>query len=489
MKAIIYCRKSTDRWDRQQLSIEAQEFEARKIAEREWFEVIKIFKETMSAKEPWRPYFNEMMKLFNNHKADCIVTWKLNRLARNPVDEWTIKWSIQSGVIKAIFTEWEIFKTWDNVLIMWMHFWMSTQYILDLQKDIKRWIRSKIANWWVCQKAPLWYINIIVTKSIEVDKKKSEWVKEMFTLRSQNMAYKTISEILYKKWIKKDNWDPFPSATIETLLKNKFYIWLVKHNWEYYKWSYETFISKRLFENSQNIWQWIHYRQNTPRLYHLKWFLRDEEWFLLSWYSKKWNIYYKNSSRWENININQDKIFKYFLENISNLELDEDFKIFNKEIILEIFESQKPKDDETIKEIEFKIRKLKDQKDKLLDLRIEWEIEKDIFTQKSNDIVLKIEDLEIQKNELKSNNIKEKVEVLFELIENLSKSYKRANSEFKSVILKNLMFELFVNNKKELSYAENSLLNSLISLQFYQKNVLEVPTRFELVWRVLQTRA
>lgn len=35
MKAIIYCRKSTDRWDRQKLSIESQIIEAKKIAERE----------------------------------------------------------------------------------------------------------------------------------------------------------------------------------------------------------------------------------------------------------------------------------------------------------------------------------------------------------------------------------------------------------------------------------------------------------------------
>jgi DNA invertase Pin-like site-specific DNA recombinase len=35
MKAIIYCRKSTDRSDRQQLSVENQVDEAKKIAQRE----------------------------------------------------------------------------------------------------------------------------------------------------------------------------------------------------------------------------------------------------------------------------------------------------------------------------------------------------------------------------------------------------------------------------------------------------------------------
>ena len=479
MKAIIYCRKSTDRWDRQQLSIEAQEFEAKQIAKREWLEVIKVFKETKSAKEPGRPVFNEMMKLFTKQKADCIITWKLNRLARNPVDEWSIKWSLQSWIIKAIFTEWEVFKRGDNVLIMWMHFWMSTQYILDLQKDIKRWIKSKIANWWVCQKAPLWYLNIIATKSIEIDKVKSEWVKEIFKLRSQNMAYITISDFLFEKWITRENWKPLATTTLETLIKNKFYTGLVKHNWEYYKWNYETFISKRLFEKAQNVWQWIHYRQNTPRLYHLKWFLKDDEWYLLSWYSKKWQIYYKNSSRGKNININQNKIFKYFLEKITHLEIDEDFKVLNKEIILEILKNQKPKDIESIKDYDFKIRKLKEQKDKLLDLRIEWEIEKDVYNDKSNNIILKIEEIETKKNELKNNNFNEKVDIMFELLENLSESYKNKDSEWKTVILKNLMFELFINNKKELSYAEDSLLNSLILLQNTSKNVMEVPSGLE----------
>ena len=488
MRAIIYCRKSTDRWDRQQLSVSSQESEARKIAKREWLEIIEVFRETKSAKEPWRPKFNEMMSYFTKKKADCIITWKLNRLARNPVDEWTIKWSIQNGIVKTIYTQSETFKTWDNVLIMWMQFWMSTQYILDLQVDINRGIKRKIEMWWVCQKAPLWYINIIETKSIGIDKIKSQWVKEIFKLRSENMAHKTISEILYKKWVKRDNWKALAITTIETLLKNKFYIWLVKHNWEYYKWSYKTFITKALFDKAQNIWQWISYRENTPRLYHLKWLLRANDGYMLSWYSQKWIIYYKSTWRdTENININQDKIFKHFFEELTHFKIDDDFKIYNKEMILEILEAQRPKDFETIKEIEFKIRKLTTQKDWLLELRLEWEIDKKTFTEKSNAIVLTIQDLEANKKELKRNSIEDKLTIMLELIESLATSYKLANNELKTVILKNLMLELFVNSKKELSYADNSLFFTLKSVQNMQKNSLEVPSGLEPLYTVLQT--
>ena len=52
-----------------------------------------------------------------------------------------------------------------------------------------------------------------------------------------------------------------------------------------------------------------------------------------------------------------------------------------------------------------------------------------MYTNKSNDIVLRIEDLEAKKYELKNDNTKEKIKIMFELLENLSQSYKKADSE------------------------------------------------------------
>ena len=487
MKAIIYCRKSTDRWDRQQLSIESQEREALTIVKREWLEVVGVFKETQSAKAPWRVKFNEMMALISKWKADCIITWKLNRLARNPVDEWTIKWSIQNWIIKAIFTESETFKTWDNVLIMWMHFWMSTQYILDLQRDIKRGIKNKVKNWGVCQKAPLGYINNRLEKTVEVDSIKSKWVKEIFSLRSQNVSYPLITKRLYDNWITRANWSAFPKNTLEAIIKNKFYIWMPKINGVYYKWNYDTFISKRLFDSVQNIWQWISYRKETDDSYSLKGFLKDSNGFLLSWYKKKWHIYYKSSFRSEKVNINEKIIFNFFWEELSKLQMNHEFKKLNKEIIMEVLKNKETLGNESFKKIDYKIRKLVSQKEKLLDLRLEWEIDKEVYIEKSNFITESIKRLEEEKKWLNNGSLEKKIVIMFELLENLYWSYKRADNKSKAVILKNLVFELFVNSKKELSYADNSLLNCLICLQNVSKNQMEVPSGFEPLWTVLQT--
>lgn len=83
MKYILYCRKSTDTEDRQVLSLDSQERELLTIAEKLNLKIVKVFKESRTAKEAGRPIFNEVIAMINAGKADAILCWKLDRLARN----------------------------------------------------------------------------------------------------------------------------------------------------------------------------------------------------------------------------------------------------------------------------------------------------------------------------------------------------------------------------------------------------------------------
>jgi DNA invertase Pin-like site-specific DNA recombinase len=83
MKYILYCRKSTESEDRQVLSLESQEKELMNIAKNNNLEVVGTFEESKSAKAEGRPVFNQVLKLITSGKADAIICWKLDRLARH----------------------------------------------------------------------------------------------------------------------------------------------------------------------------------------------------------------------------------------------------------------------------------------------------------------------------------------------------------------------------------------------------------------------
>lgn len=97
MKYIAYCRKSTDEADRQILSIEAQIAEVREFALRENLSISEIIIESKTAKVPGRSEFNRMIKMIENGKADGIIAWHPDRLARNSVDGGQIIYLLDTG--------------------------------------------------------------------------------------------------------------------------------------------------------------------------------------------------------------------------------------------------------------------------------------------------------------------------------------------------------------------------------------------------------
>lgn len=63
MKYFLYARKSKESEDRQALSISAQLEECRQFARKGKLDIVKVFRESQTAKEPSQPVFKEMITL------------------------------------------------------------------------------------------------------------------------------------------------------------------------------------------------------------------------------------------------------------------------------------------------------------------------------------------------------------------------------------------------------------------------------------------
>src|ERR1041385_3972822 len=124
----IYCRKSSEAEDRQVLSIESQTREMQELARKAGLPISQVLTEAKSAKEPGLPVFNQLMQRVYRGEAAGIICWKLDRLARNPVDGGSIIWAIKQHDIRVATPAQSYAREDDNIILMYIEFGMAQKY-------------------------------------------------------------------------------------------------------------------------------------------------------------------------------------------------------------------------------------------------------------------------------------------------------------------------------------------------------------------------
>ncbi|TSC76392.1 MAG: recombinase [Parcubacteria group bacterium Gr01-1014_29] len=263
MKYFLYARKSTDVEDKQVLSIDAQLSELRALAKQERLNVVEVFVEKKSAKMPGRPVFSEMVARIQKGEAQGIVCWKIDRLARNPVDGGQIQWLLQNSVIAHIQTHDRAYYPADNVLMMSVEFGMANQYIRDLSVNTKRGLREKARQGIYPSSAPLGYLNNPRTKTIVVDRKKAPIIRKAFEMYAENKyRLEDMASFLYqndlkthatRRWGNDNGGKAHSKDQMTWMLSNIFYYGHFKYGGEVYEGKHTPLIDKKLFDRVQEV--------------------------------------------------------------------------------------------------------------------------------------------------------------------------------------------------------------------------------------------
>ena len=83
------------------MSIESQLSELKEFAAKEKLEIVASLCEAQTAKEPGRMKFAEMLSFLESGKADGILSWNPDRLARNSIDGGQIIYLLDTGKSEA----------------------------------------------------------------------------------------------------------------------------------------------------------------------------------------------------------------------------------------------------------------------------------------------------------------------------------------------------------------------------------------------------
>jgi len=273
-KFVIYARRSIEKRGKDEVvqSTQDQLRVMRKIASDLGYSVVKEFSEEKSAaKSGNRTVFTEMVEFIEAGKANAILCWDYDRLARNLEEGGKIGDLRIAGAIKLVKTPSREYSDEDNSLMGTIETAMATEYVRKLKENIKRGQGGAALRGFRPCLAPIGYKN---TKhrdqrpeECDVDEPNFTIVRMIFeAILSRQYTPHQVYDLAIKKWglearktVRNPNSRPISLHGFYNILKNPFYYgWFqypAKHK-ELAKWyqgNYTPVISKAQYDEVQEI--------------------------------------------------------------------------------------------------------------------------------------------------------------------------------------------------------------------------------------------
>lgn len=256
LKYCRYSRKSSESKEKQVASIQDQNTECERYAISNRLNVTAKLQESKSAFKPHnRPQFDKMLEMISLGKINAILTWKPDRLCRNPEEGGILLQLLQDGKIKEIRTAMgDIYTQESDHLILQIHFGMANQYSRTISQNVRRGLNCKAERGEFTRPALPGYEGYgeIKKRLIKPHPFEAPIVQKLFeTAKTGTHSLFQLKELAKNMGLKSKRGRELSKSRIYQLLTNPMYYGCFYHKGILYKGVYEPLISKRLFDEVQ----------------------------------------------------------------------------------------------------------------------------------------------------------------------------------------------------------------------------------------------
>ncbi len=470
MKYLAYIRKSSEDKKRQIQSIPRQYEWCKKEAERRGFKISLFFEDSNSAHKLYRKGFKDMIDTIEESEEPIgIITWKISRLSRNPIDEGVIKYAFIRGKIKHIVARDREYKEHESQIIMGVDFGQATQFSIELSKDVKEGMNKKVSSGHQPSKAPYGYINDPIglkgEKKVFVDEKYFNPIQGF--LRAYLTGIYSIPELqrkLTEQGVLTRSGKPFSVSTLYLILKRRFYCGEFLWNGEIKQGKHKPMISVEEHERIQILLTRLHKpSQNKYQNYYSGFIICQYCQSTITGYSKTKNNRIKGQTTYHylkcgkkkakycpQIQLTRANVDKQILAILKNLIIPEkivDFIIKNIEIAIS---KEQSKSSQCIGQLQRKFNELDSEIETLGRKLIKGVISDEFFTKMNNTLE---SEQKLISNKIKrhhAGNFKEleKLKKIFLFLDSAPKKFQSGSFELKKLILKTIGSNFTLNNEK-----------------------------------------
>ncbi|MBL7821431.1 MAG: recombinase family protein [Saprospiraceae bacterium] len=435
------------------VSLQEQKEAIIRYAEKHQLTIVEWFEEKETAAKQGRPIFTRMINLLKNKKANGVIIHKIDRGTRNYKDWAALEELLTSGSELHFAHESLDMNTRAGRLTADMLAAIAADYIRNLREEASRGLYGRLKQGIYPFGAPVGYLNNGGGQVKTIDTIQGPLVKKAFELYARK-EYSLDSLVLVMKDIglKNSNGHIVTKAGLSKILNNPFYAGILKVKGKRFPGKHEPLISSELFLQVQNI---LRGRTNVKQLKHTFLFRRlircHECNYTLIGEKQKGHVYYRcHSKTCATKGIREELIENNLLNTFEDIQ----FHPIEDKVLNELLQDSQQNWEKTQNGLEesYKMQKHKVslKLDRLTDAFIDHTIEKDVFEDKKEKLLIeqsglnyKIDQLSIQK-EL----IFKKAEFFLELLKSLKKSYLNGIFEEKRKLIKLVTSNLVVEGKK-----------------------------------------
>lgn len=466
VKAVSYARVSSTEQEKEGFSIPAQQDLLRAFAEKNNIEIVKEFSEAETAKDTGRHKFKEMLLYLKKNKdVKTILVEKTDRLYRNFTDY------VELDVDKTRYTvclvkEGTILTSQSSShekLVHGLKVLLAKNFIDNLREETKKGRLKKVQEGYFISYPPYGYKKINKKDTI-LHPQQSKFVKRAFELYAQgNISLKNLAQKLYDEgYIYTQSHPKISTGHLGKMLANESYIGYIRHNNQLYKGKHPQMVSKQLFLKVQKAFK----KDGKPdtRCGHnflYKGIMKCSECgcAITSEIKKnKWIYYHCTGNSQQPCSqkkqyIKQEEIDLQIDEAIQKVVIDERLADYVNELLKESYNEMQLDTQEKHDYLTTEIKKSKNRKDKLLDMYMDGDIAKEVWTSKTNEIDKQILLLENQLNSMKLSNEEfiNKGKNIIEYSKQAYNLYKKQDTEEKRKLL-NILFENIVLENRVVKY-------------------------------------
>ncbi len=218
-----------------------------------------------SARSADRPELQRMLSYLATESVDYVIVHKVDRLARNRLDDVTITAAIQASGAQLVSVTENIDETPSGTLMHGIMSSIAEFYSRNLANEVVKGTQQKVSAGGTPHIAPLGYLNVRrldsgqETRTIEVDHERADLVKWAFeAYATGNYSLKALAAELAERGLTqrptpKRAARPLPPNKLHDVLRNRYYIGFVTWRGVEYQGKHPVFVAAEIFEQVQRV--------------------------------------------------------------------------------------------------------------------------------------------------------------------------------------------------------------------------------------------